>query len=386
MGKQILGVGLTGLTLTELERRILAESTPYAVVLFGRNVESAAQLHELTEEIRTISAVPPLVMIDQEGGRVDRLRNLIPGLPSAAVFEDAPDTHHLVKWFGEVIGNALAFFNCDINLAPVVDIRRDVAVPGMERRAFGSTAEEVTRNVRAFMEGQESFGAASCLKHFPGIGLGSGDPHYGASMIQATREQLEASDLVPYRELGNIARGVMIGHGSYPLIDDPVAPASLSHAITTGLLRDVVGFTGTAISDDMEMHAVSDLGTFEEIAELALMAGNDVVLFCSQIERIPALIDHLEKKAQRNSIFAARMEIATQRAEAYRAHCADLQAKARPTAPSFEALQEEVVRFCDTFAEAYRKSRGELPPTPAMDRRTRNRTPGTGKSGREEWT
>lgn len=386
MSREILGVGLVGLELTDLERRVLSELTPYAVVLFGRNVDTATQLQELTEEIRSFASVPPLIMIDQEGGRVDRLRNLIPGLPSAAAFEDAPDTHELVGWFGEVIGNALAFFNCDINLAPVVDIRREAPVPGMERRAFGSTAEEVTRHVRAFMEGQESFGPASCLKHFPGIGLGSGDPHYGASLVEATREQLEAEDLVPYRELGNIARGVMIGHGTYPKVDRSGVPASLSHTITTELLREVVGFDGTAISDDMEMHAVSDLGTFEEIGERALMAGNDVILFCSQIERMPALVAHLERRAEEDQAFAKRIDTATRRAEEYRAHCGRLQSKARPAAASFDALQHEVVRFCETFTDAYRRSCGELPPTPAVDRRRRNRTPGTGKSGREEWT
>jgi beta-N-acetylhexosaminidase len=387
MSGKILGIGIVGTELTDLERRILIEQSPYAVVLFGRNVESAKQLCELTSEITSLSAEPPLIMIDQEGGRVDRLRNLIPGLPSAAAFEDAPSTHALAREFGEVIGNALAYFNCDINLAPVVDIRRpDLVVPGMERRAFGSTAEDVTRLVRDFLEGQHSYGAAACLKHFPGIGLGSGDPHYGASVVHAGLEQLEREDLVPYRELGNLAGGIMIGHGSYPAIEDPNVPASLSYEISTRLLRERVGFEGTAVSDDMEMHAVADLGSFEEIAVRAIRAGNDVVLFCSQIERVPGLIAHIEREAESDSAFADRLTAAIGKAGEYREHCRRLKRNAKPPAATFGQLEQLVVRFCNEFTDAYRKSRGELPPPPAEDRRRRSRTPGTGKSGREEWT
>src|SRR5688572_13746010 len=122
MGHQILGVGITGPSLTDLEKKILSETPPYAVVLFGRNVVSEMQLRDLVGEIREVSGQPPLLMIDEEGGRVDRLRNLLPGLPSVKAFIEGEDSAELSEWFGRVIGMLLDYFDIDVNLAPVVDI------------------------------------------------------------------------------------------------------------------------------------------------------------------------------------------------------------------------------------------------------------------------
>src|SRR6266704_294611 len=119
----LLGIGITGATLTDLERRILRESTPYAVVLFGRNIADAAQLRELVREVKSLARVPPLFMIDEEGGRVDRLRHLIPGLPSAEAFGEGERGAEMSAWSGRVIGMALRFFDVEVDLAPVMDIR-----------------------------------------------------------------------------------------------------------------------------------------------------------------------------------------------------------------------------------------------------------------------
>src|ERR1700704_5442226 len=134
MYDDILGIGLTGKTLTDLERRIITENTPYAVVLFGRNIADPEQLRALIAEVKAISQRPPLFMIDEEGGRVDRIRHILPGLPSAEGFGEGEQPAELSQWLGRVIGMALRYFDIEIDLAPVVDIRSEQSPKGLERR------------------------------------------------------------------------------------------------------------------------------------------------------------------------------------------------------------------------------------------------------------
>ncbi|MBK5260857.1 MAG: beta-N-acetylhexosaminidase [Thermoanaerobaculia bacterium] len=382
MGSEVLGIGIAGKTLTDLERRILSDSAPYAIVLFGRNIGSAEQLRELIREIKSVASRPPLIMIDEEGGRVDRLRNLVPGLPSAESFCEGEKPREMSEWFGRVIGMALRYLDIEIDLAPVVDIRSENAPKGLERRTFGRDVQTVVDLAGAFIDGLHAQGVAACLKHWPGIGMGTADPHYGATVIDASLEELLARDLVPFQTLGASAGAIMIGHGTYPQIDDPELPASLSRKLTADLLEKI-GFKGVAISDDMEMHAVSDLGSYEEITELALMAGNDVILFCSHVERVPDLQKFITSRAKQDSNFRAQLEQATQRAERYREHCERIRTQSGAPVGSFDKLIDEAIRFCDEF-ERTRPHREVI--VPDSERRKGSRNPGTGRSGREEWT
>jgi beta-N-acetylhexosaminidase len=383
MGNAILGIGIAGKTLSDLERRILSETSPYAIVLFGRNIQDAQQLSDLVREAKAIAKRPPIFMIDEEGGRVDRLRHLIPGLPSAEAFAEGERPVEMSEWLGRLIGMALRYFGIECNLAPVVDIRGEQSPKGLERRTFGNDPETVIQLAGAFMRGQHSAGVASCPKHFPGIGLGSADPHYGATVIDVPLDELLRRDLVPFARLGNEAGAIMIGHGTYPQVAEPDLPATLSHRLTTELLRGPVGFRGVAVSDDMEMHAVSDLGSYEEVSERALMAGNDVILYCNHIERVPDLQKYLRRRIDEDGAVRARFEEALDRAEVYRAHTARLIEAAGPPVASFDALIGEAIRFCDEF-ERTRPEREIL--VPEVDRRTNSRSPEKGRTGREEWT
>jgi beta-N-acetylhexosaminidase len=383
MGTEILGIGIAGRTLSDLERRILKETSPYAIVLFGRNIQDPKQLVDLVAEAKAMASRPPIFMIDEEGGRVDRLRHLIPGLPSAEAFAEGEQSVEMSEWLGRIIGMALRYFGIESNLAPVVDIRGEQAPKGLERRTFGNDPDAVIELAGAFMRGQHGAGVASCLKHFPGIGLGSADPHYGATVIDVPLEQLLARDLVPFARLGDEAGAIMIGHGTYPQIDEPDLPATLSHRLTTELLRGPVGFHGVAVSDDMEMHAVSGLGSYEDVSERALMAGNDVILYCSHIERIPELQRYLRRRIEGDPAVRERFEQAVDRAEAYRLHCQRLIEASGPPAASFDDLIDEAIRFCDEFQRT-RPFREIF--VPDSERRKNNRTPGKERTGREEWT
>jgi beta-N-acetylhexosaminidase len=375
----VFGIGLAGKTLSPLERSILADASPYAVVLFGRNIDSPQHLKELVAEVKSVAQRPPVFMIDEEGGRVDRLRHIVPGLPSAEAFGEGDRPAEMSEWFGRVIGTALRYFDVEIDLAPVVDIAGEVSPKGLERRIFGRDPETVVELAGAFMRGLHAAGVAACLKHWPGIGIGSADPHYGATVIDIPVTELVERDLVPYQRLAREAGAVMIGHGTYPQIDVPDLPATLSWRMTTDLLRNFVGFDGVAISDDMEMHAVSDLGSYEEITERALMAGNDSILFCSHIERIPDLQRFMARRVGEDEKFRARFEEAGRRCEAYRAHCERLRAAA-PAVASFDDVIDEAERFVEEF-ERTRPHREVI--VPDTDRRKNSRKP---RTGREEWT
>jgi beta-N-acetylhexosaminidase len=384
MSTDLLGIGITGASLTDLERRILRENTPYAVVIFGRNIGEADEFRELTAEIKSLApSAPPLLMIDEEGGRVDRLRHLIPGLPSVQAFAEGAEPVEMSRWSGRVIGMALRYFDVEIDLAPVVDIRGDDSSPkGLERRTFGNDPESVVELAGAFIRGLHETGTAACLKHFPGIGLGSGDPHYGATVMNLSRDEILARDLVPFAKLGNEAGAIMIGHGTYPQLDNPETPATLSRRLSRDLL-DAIGFHGLAVSDDMEMHAVSDLGSYEWLAERALMAGSDIVLFCSHIERMPDLQRAMKHLGESSSAVASRVAEAHRKAQEFRDHIARLRRDAIAPATSFDEVIDEAVRFVAKLEET-RPHREVF--IPDSERRKQGRTPGKGRTGREEWT
>jgi len=382
MSTNLLGIGIIGTSLTDLERRILRQTTPYAVVIFGRNIGEAEEFRELVAEIKSLAPdTPPLFMIDEEGGRVDRLRHLIPRLPSAQAFAEGEKPAEMSRWAGRVIGMALRWFDVEVDLAPVVDIRGDDSPKGLERRMFGKDPEAVVELAGAFIAGLQETGTAACLKHFPGIGLGSGDPHYGATVMEQTRDELLQRDLVPFARLGNEGGAIMIGHGTYPRIDDADTPATLSRRLTHDLL-DTIGFKGLAVTDDMEMHAVSDLGSYESLAERALMAGSDVVLFCSHVERIPELQRYIDEKISSDAALRSRVAEARTKADAFRAHVARLRGNA-PVPATFDEVIDEAIRFIQTL-DATRPHRDRY--VPDVERRKGERMPGKGRTGREEWT
>ncbi|MFA6955815.1 MAG: glycoside hydrolase family 3 N-terminal domain-containing protein [Thermoanaerobaculia bacterium] len=365
----LLGVGLAGTRLSELERRVLAERSPFAVVLFARNVESAGQLHDLLGEVRAAAAVPPLFMIDEEGGRVDRLRSIVPGIPGASDFVDCADGE-LLRGFGVAIGSLLDHFTIEVNLAPVVDLARELVSPSLVRRCFGSDPDLVSERAARFIEGMAAAGVASCIKHFPGLGLSATDPHYGASVVDMTMDELDALDLVPYRRLASVAPAVMVSHGVYPRIDDSGLPGTVSELISTRLLRDTIGYQGLAIADDMEMHAVSGLATPGEIAVRSISAGLDLILFCSRIEEVPAICERIDEEVTRSGRFAARVGDAVVRGERFAAECARLQAAKTHARSGLDDAGGQITKLAAIVKKGAASSEGE-------------RRPG---NGRQEWT
>ena len=280
---QLLLVGLSGPELDPPTREMLEAVQPGGVLLANRNIEAAAQVLELTSAIRSVVKVPPLIAVDQEGGRVDRLKPILSAMPSADLLRAANDASAAAR-LGEITAEALRTLGFNVNLAPVLDVAlNDSADNGLRGRYLGATAAEVVRLSGAYLEGLQRVGIVGVGKHFPGLGGSTPDSHSLLPEIDRPRDSMLREDLLPYTELFskiNARLGaVMIGHGHYPAFHGPSPlPATLSKNITTGLLREELGFKGLAITDDLEMGAVTSLRSVSDAAVEAVEAGADVIM------------------------------------------------------------------------------------------------------------
>jgi beta-N-acetylhexosaminidase len=310
----LFGVGVGGTALTASERRILAASPPFGVILFRRNVESAEQVRALVASVRALGV--RLIFLDQEGGPVDRLRDLIGPSPSFARAAAAGQA----RGAGALAGAALTSLDVDVDLAPVVD--RALPAAGADvlgERCASDDAGAVIRAAAEFLGGLHDEGVGGCLKHFPGLGRARLDTHLELPVVPEDRHQ-EALDLAPFDALMTVARAVMISHAA----DPDGRPASLSFERATVLLRDILGFDGAAFSDDLEMGALAAFGTLPERSTEAAAAGCDLLFICKQIEGYPDCVAAVEKGVppERRAQAAARLE-------EYAAHLAALPGKTR---------------------------------------------------------
>jgi beta-N-acetylhexosaminidase len=272
---QHLFIGIPGKTLTPATRALLDEVQPGGIILFARNIGTAGELRALGRALRDLP-YRPLIAIDQEGHRVNRLRDIAGEWPAIADLkrENVTET---VEDFGRSIGRWLHQFHIDLNFAPVFDLGVTDADNALRERCWGKTGDEVIRWAGAFLEGLEREGVAGCPKHFPGLGRATLDSHDHLPVIA---EDI-AEDLKPYRHFLRRLTGIMVSHAVYPAYDQ--TPASLSPAIITGLLRRQLGYGGLVFTDDLEMKAITD---FKAAVAGAMGAGADMLLVCHTPELI----------------------------------------------------------------------------------------------------
>lgn len=305
---QHLFIGFRGTELDADSRQLLQTVQPGGVVLFARNVDSAPQLRRLTQVLRAEIKSSPVIAIDQEHGRVNRLRPIVGELPTIAGLKAGGVER--VGEFGREVGKSLRACGVELNFAPVVDL--ELFPPGtdnaLQERCWGRTAAEVITWAGAFLDGMQETGVAGCLKHFPGLGDSHQDSHEHLPTITRSREQLVAEDLRPYAALHARTPAVMVGHGHYPALDgDRPKPASVSREIVTGLLRERVGFNGLVLTDDMEMGAILQYSPLAEAVVEALAAGADVLLACHLPETILAAHEALVKAVEAGRLTAHRL-------------------------------------------------------------------------------
>jgi beta-N-acetylhexosaminidase len=304
---RVLLVGFSGTKLDSSARAALRELAPAGVIFFRRNLDTPAGLAALLGEVRARVPSPGLFALDQEGGRVSRLEPWLGPTPAAAALTSAGPQS--AERFGASTALALRTLGINLDFAPVVDLCPPGSPNGIGDRSFGTDPELVATLAGAFLRGLQAGGVAGCLKHFPGLGDTPVDSHVALPTIPRDRRRLEAEDLLPYRRLAPRSAAVMIGHAYYPALETSSAPlpASLSGAVVTGLLRQAIGFTGLAVSDDLEMGAVAPRDLSGSAAVEAIRAGCDLVLYCSDLGRALQARDALVLEAERDPAFAARL-------------------------------------------------------------------------------
>lgn len=304
---QIIVGGFDGFELPDRFAKALREGLRGGAILFKRNVQDLNSTHALCSSIRNVcpSELPPFIAVDQEGGRVARLRGWFPALPPMRLLGRADD-FYLATRVGKHLGRALGALGFNLDFAPVLDVDSNPDNPIIGDRSFATQAERVASLAVAFALGLEESGVISCGKHFPGHGDTSVDSHVGLPIVHHERARLDAIELVPFRAYADAGLGtIMTAHVVVTSLDEKV-PATLSSRVCTELLRREVGFRGVLFSDDLEMAAVAATYAIEDSAVLSIRAGCDALLVCSNEDLQDRAHAALVRECERDADFRAR--------------------------------------------------------------------------------
>jgi len=288
------------------------------VALFSRNIADPEQVRSLCRAVREAArgGPPPIIAVDEEGGRVQRLRDLIGRFPPARVLgREGPGA---ARAAAASIGAGLRDLGFNVDFAPVLDVDSNPANPIIGDRAFSSDPSSAARLAVAFLEGLRSAGIQGCGKHFPGHGDADADSHFDLPEIRADRDTLESRELVPFRAAVEAGVGLlMTAHCVYPALD-PDLPATLSRPILCGILRERLGFDGCVISDDLGMKAIAERFSTEEVLVRGLEAGVDLFLHCGAGPESFGLIDALQSLLDRGEVHPDQVRRAQARVHALR--------------------------------------------------------------------
>jgi beta-N-acetylhexosaminidase len=275
--------GIGGTALTAAEKSFLRAAQPWGLILFRRNVETPEQMRALIVECRSAVGRHAPVLIDQEGGRVQRLGPPHwPLYPPGAVYGrlygcDRATGLAAAELGSRLIASDLQALGIDVDCLPVADIPVPGADPVIGDRAYGDTPEQVAAIATAVAAGLLAGGVLPVVKHLPGHGRAKADSHARLPVVDARREELGASDFAAFRALADLPLG-MTAHVVFSAID-PLAPATTSVTIVQQVIRGLIGFQGLLMTDDLSMGALS--GTMAERTRAALAAGCDVALHCN---------------------------------------------------------------------------------------------------------
>ncbi len=260
------------------------------LVLFGSNLGDGSRVAELTASLNDTAGRPLVFALDEEGGDVTRLDTVrgssVPGAAALGWLDDVAATEAVYTELGARLVEA----GVTLNLAPVADVNSDPRNPVIGVRSFSASPAVAARQIVAAVQGLQSTGVAACVKHFPGHGATSSDSHHETAVIDRSRAEIEQTELVPFRAaIAAGTRAVMTGHLMVPALDTELS--TVSHAITTGLLRDELGFDGVIVTDALEMKAVSgQIGMAPAFAR-AMAAGADAIE--SGAQNYPELVSQI---------------------------------------------------------------------------------------------
>ena len=304
---QLLVAGIDGLEPGADGAQAVADYQVGGVILFGRNVESAGQLTQLTNGLKALNGdyVPLFLSVDQEGGRVDRMPPEVDALPAAYDYIQAGGDPQAR---GQVLAAECVAFGLNLNFSTCLDVWSNPENTVIGDRAYGTDWESVTQAGLAVNQGLTEGGVIPVVKHFPGHGDTLEDSHETLPVVDKTLEELKEDELKPFQAA--VDQGVpvvMVGHILMRQID-PENPASLSEQVVTSLLRQEMGFDGVVCTDDLTMAAISDSYGMGEAAVLAVEAGCDLLLVCHEADNLTAARDALLEAVNSGRISMDRLD------------------------------------------------------------------------------
>src|SRR6185437_4232566 len=302
--------GLAGLSISANERAFLRESRPWGLIIFKRNVSTPSQVAELAQSFRDAVGWHAPVLVDQEGGRVQRLGPPAwPAYPPGARYGDLYDREPAAgiaaaRLAGHLIAADLAALGIDVDCLPIADVPVFGGDPVIGDRAYGSEPGKVAKIAKAIAEGLQAGGVVPVLKHLPGHGRATTDSHHKLPVVDTDRATLETTDFSAFMPLAGLPLG-MTAHVVFSAID-PVAPATTSVTMVRQVIRGFIGFRGLLMSDDVSMNALS--GGIAERSHAALAAGCDIVLHCNgnmpEMTAVAGEAPRLSGKAEERAVAA----------------------------------------------------------------------------------
>ena len=320
-GARCVFVGIKGTTPAPAELELVRRGVG-GVILFARNVAEPAQVAELTRNLKAAAPGPLLICVDQEGGRVQRLRpphwTAWPSMRRLGEIDqrgglDGMSGTAIAERMGEMIARELAACGIDVDFAPVMDVDTNPDNPVIGDRSFSRDPRRVARLGVALAQGLERSGVASCAKHYPGHGDTSQDSHLTLPRLAHDEKRLWEVELVPFVAAARAGiASLMTAHVRFETFDR--LPATLS-PVALRLLRRDVGFRGCCISDDLEMRAISDIWGVPDAAELSITAGCDAVLVCHTLQHQHDAIDAIARGARAGPLPRERLAEAASRME-----------------------------------------------------------------------
>jgi beta-N-acetylhexosaminidase len=304
-------VGFDGYSIPPHVERLIDRGIA-GVALFRRNVESPRAFAKLCADLKRRAGRPFITCIDQEGGRVMRLRDGFTDVPSMRVLGKTGD-ESLAYEIGKILGTEMRAVNGDLNFAPVLDVDTNPKNPVIADRSLGKDVSVVTRLGVAIARGIQERGVAACGKHFPGHGDTWQDSHYDLPHVEQSLERLRAAELPPFAAAARAGVAtIMTAHVVFDAID-PKYPATMSRPILQGVLREQLGFDGAILSDDIEMKAIANHFGLEEAIVQSANAGVDLFMVCHVPEKQEQALEILIRAAERGEVQRQRIEEANRR-------------------------------------------------------------------------
>jgi beta-N-acetylhexosaminidase len=289
-------LGVPGPELAPETAALYRRIQPAGFVLFARNLVSPRQTRRLTDELRGLCQLEPVIAIDQEGGRVSRTRELAPAVPApAALVAHAKHDRHVIAKVGAATGELLRMLGINVNFAPVLDLdHHPQAANALHDRCWSRDPQRVIDHAGIFNRWQRKRGIRACAKHFPAGGRATADPHHSLPACSATLAELHREDILPYTALMPELDGIMTAHVRFPNID-PEFPASFSHRIIEQFLRRQLGFDHhLVLTDDLDMGAVTGFLPRGPDCVAAIRAGNDLAMIGHRVETADAALAALK--------------------------------------------------------------------------------------------